>query len=179
LITHFVDYSLEVLWYDAQGCIRSDGLDIVRQLPLLIFLITTQQHSSYLYGVLDEEIPAGYLQVGEIARRFQLVGRMTYCSYLMETPTTSAPRARRGKEVQHRLDGKTTYDATHFFKVAWPEDSRRKEGEIIEHIRTNIASLGTSDGFNAMKFTWVSTYNRRPYILKEWVNRVQIKEIKR
>jgi len=29
-----------------------------------------------------------------------------------------------------------------------------------------------------MKFTGVSTYNRRPYILKEWVNRVQIKEIK-
>lgn len=45
--------------------------------------------------------------------------------------------------MQCRLDGKTTDDATHFFKVACPEDSRRKEGEIIEHIRTNIASLGS------------------------------------
>ena len=57
LISYFIDCLLEVLWYDSQGCIRSERLDIVRQLPLLVALISIQLKSGYLSGTVDEKIP--------------------------------------------------------------------------------------------------------------------------
>lgn len=148
LIIPFIDCSLEVLWYDSQGCIRSYALDIVRQLPLLVVLIAVQHSSPYLPGLVTQDIPEKYQEVDEIARRFQLVGRMTYCAYLVETPATAPTTSATGRPLRAKsaaqLPQQTRNDASHFFKVSWPEDDRlthKSEGEIIKEARARADAL--------------------------------------
>lgn len=34
-----IDANMTLYWYDSQGCIEADGVDIVEELPLLIVMI--------------------------------------------------------------------------------------------------------------------------------------------
>jgi hypothetical protein len=143
LTRHFLDRSLEVLWYDPQGCIRSEPLDIVQHLPLLLVLISVQYQSPYLSGVITWDMP-NYQWVPQTSHRLQLTGRMTTCAYLVDnaaTPDVSDTGRPRRAKSQARPALPTVEDATHFFKASWPEDNRHKEGEIIAEARRRIGGL--------------------------------------
>ena len=108
-------------------------------------LISIQLKSEYLAGMIDQEIPQEYQLAGEIARRFQLIGRMTCGAYLGKASATASTTSSRGRTMRTISAAipmpKKPSDATHFFKVSWPEDDRRLEGEIIEEVRKRIRGL--------------------------------------
>jgi len=127
LISFLVANFLTLLWYDPQGCIQSSRIDIVRQLPLLVLLVTMQQQSDFWLGWPPTEIPPKYRMVHKCAPRFQLVGRMTSCA-----------------EV-HAVDSSTkvsgTKEAEHYFKSSWPEDDRVKEHIIVATAKIRAGKL--------------------------------------
>jgi hypothetical protein len=121
---------------------------MIRQLPLFVVLITVQHSFSYLPGLVKQDVPEKYQEVDEIARRFQLVGRMTYCAYLLETPATAPTTSATGRPLRGgsaaQLPKRTLRDATHFLKVSWPEDARlreKSEGEIIKEAHKRAEAL--------------------------------------
>lgn len=145
------DASLQALWYDPQGCIKSSPIDIIRSLPLLVAMVVIQQSSSFLSGVnTNAKLPSGWeLTDDGFSRRFQLVGRMTHCAFLKPlSPTqSSAPanfRQTRGSRRERSEPDQIANDTScsnMFFKVSWPEDSRIKEGDIIQKIRDDVPRL--------------------------------------
>ena len=76
---------------------------------------------------------------GEVGRRFQLVGQMTYGAYLKKASATAPTISSSGRGLRAGSAAipkpNESSDATHFFKVSWPEDDRVLEGEIIEEVR--------------------------------------------
>jgi len=123
------DSSLNVLWYDPQGCIQSSSIDIVEQLALLVVLVKLQQQSDFWTGWPDTELP-GYSMIHKCAPRFQLVGRMTSCADLIA-------------ETENHMTGSATgipgvEEAEYYFKSSWPEDSRPKENFVIEEAQRRV-----------------------------------------
>ena len=108
-------------------------------------LISIQLKSGYLTGLVDQKIPQEYELAGEIGRRFQLIGRMTYGAYLAKASETAPTMSSTGRRLRIGSAAapmtKKPSDATHFFKVSWPEDDRRLEGEIIKEVRKRIRGL--------------------------------------
>ena len=88
-----------------------------------------QQRCTLWSGLLDTSRPPEYRMKGKCAPRFQLAGRMTSCADLT--------RATGNLEADNpaRASG-----AGHYFKSSWPEDDRRKEGQII-HIAKRRAHV--------------------------------------
>ena len=136
-----IDASLQLLWYDSQGCIRSTSVDIIKQLPFLVATITIQQKWRGLSGLREgSRLPQGYEEFPDkFPPRFQLIGRMTQCSFVLPSLTVPGELATSGskrRQTKNSRKGRTPETAQTaipnlFFKISWPEDIRTKEADII------------------------------------------------
>jgi len=92
--------------------------------------------------MVDQKLLQEYELAGEMRRRFQLIGRMTYGAYLCKASATAPTISSSGRTLRTGSAAtpmaKKSSDATHFFKVSWPEDDRRPEGEIIKEVHKRI-----------------------------------------
>lgn len=167
---------MSVRWYDAEGCIESAPIDIIRHLPLLIVFMDVIQRSKRLRGYGDAKTildDIGTIHTDTATRpNFELSGRRMYgasftlkpstpppiASNLNASPETAAPgavtidpngtsgdsaapvnnhtpmqtRATTRRKTDPDPDPLKAEDAQHFFKVSWPERSRKKEPDILQ-----------------------------------------------
>ncbi|KAK0234644.1 hypothetical protein EDD85DRAFT_844788 [Armillaria nabsnona] len=100
-ITHSIvllldDNMLSIHWYDAEGCIMTQPIDIIGQLPLFVVLvIILQRFDAAMWGLPDIQISqttenrpvSFYLESDKTERtRFQLVGRRTFGAGAWSSP---------------------------------------------------------------------------------------------
>ncbi|PBK98535.1 hypothetical protein ARMGADRAFT_579930 [Armillaria gallica] len=100
-VTHSIvllleDNMLSIHWYDAEGCIVTRSIDIIRQLPLFVVLvIILQRFDVAMWGLPDVQISqttenkpvSFYLESDKTERtRFQLMGRRTFGAGAWSSP---------------------------------------------------------------------------------------------
>ncbi|KAK0199580.1 hypothetical protein DFS33DRAFT_1267374, partial [Desarmillaria ectypa] len=152
-VTHSIvllleDNMLSLRWYDAEGCIVTQPIDIIGRLPLfVVMVIILQRFDAAMWGLSDIQIsqttengPVSFYLESDKAKRalFQLAGRRTFGADARSSDdakisppplvsVTSVPSA----ATSHALDGSEQKSHPLFFKAAWPENSRDREPEII------------------------------------------------
>lgn len=87
---------LSLRWYDAEGCIESDEIDIVKQTPMLVLLLMVlQRFDKRMWGLtLDDptRVKVGdkcYLLDSELESTFELTGRRTIGANATPLPAAS------------------------------------------------------------------------------------------
>ena len=136
-----IDTSLQLFWYDSQGCIRSTSVDIIKHLPFLVAAIVIQQKWQGLSGLREgSRLPQGYEEFPDkFPPRFQLLGWMTQCSFVLPSltlpgePATSGSKRHQTKNSRKGRTPETAQTAVPnlFFKISCPKDICTKEADII------------------------------------------------
>ncbi|KAK0449030.1 uncharacterized protein EV420DRAFT_1275397, partial [Desarmillaria tabescens] len=155
-VTHSIvllleDNMLSLRWYDTEGCIMTQSIDIIGQLPLfVVMVIILQRFDAVMWGFSDIQIsqttengPVSFCLESDKAKgtRFQLVGRRTFGADVRSipnasnTPQTTSPsfpvRQQSSQNTLSDLPGSTRKSHPLFFKAAWPENSQDREPQII------------------------------------------------
>jgi hypothetical protein len=154
-----IDANMTLYWYDSQGCIEADGVDIVEELPLLIVMIMIFKDLSLgMWGCTPVDVwtedknkkKVPYWPKENVVGSFQIIGRRTFAvDAISKKPiqvqtastTPSLPVRRSGrlnKQPQpssfsdNQPKDEQLEEDILFLKSAWPETSRHKEPEVIE-----------------------------------------------
>lgn len=126
ILTSASDTMFSLRWYDAQGCIQSETVNILEELPIFVaFIIIIQRFDKKMWGLSTPatiERAVGKTNLTELKEecqgRFELVGRHTYCSSF-----TNLEINEQRKDVPSSI----------FIKSSWVEERKEhKEPEIIQ-----------------------------------------------
>lgn len=155
------DATLTLYWYDSQGCIESDTIDIIKSLPFLVIMIRIFYdfplgmwgHTPIDIWTEDEiEGKVHYSRKGDTIGSFQMKGRRTFTSDAIPvTAPTAISSGHHNEPAQpsssHDEHSEGTQLEVLFLKSAWPEVKRHKEPYIISHAYTQAKMmLGTEAG---------------------------------
>lgn len=125
---------LSLRWYDAEGCIESDEIDIVKQTPMLVLLLMVlQRFDKRMWGLtLDDptRVKVGdkcYLLDSELDCTYELTGRRTLGANATPLPAADLP-------TQPQANGTSLFLKSSYAKCRDP-----KEPDIIDiiHERAN------------------------------------------
>jgi len=146
-------------WYDSQGCIETDNINIIEELPLLVIMIRIfEDFPPGMWGYTPIEIWAEdenktkvhYRRQEKPMGSFQIISRRTFTADVTRIPlptgaSAPAPNPQRSSSL-HTQCHQSSLRAEHsentspkneqsedilFLKSAWPETKRRKEPEVI------------------------------------------------
>ena len=127
-----LDNLLSLQWYDAQGCIQSDAIDVMEETPLFVTLIMVLQRlDRMMWGISQGALKVVEHGVGSSAElntecrgRFELVGRRSYCASVTKSEEDTAA---------------TT---SFFLKSRWAEERQEyKEPDIIRIAHDRASKL--------------------------------------
>ncbi|KAH6903796.1 hypothetical protein BKA70DRAFT_1433096 [Coprinopsis sp. MPI-PUGE-AT-0042] len=134
------DNFLSLRWYDAQGCIATEPIDIIAQLPLLVATVVLfQRFSPRMRGSasLDLAVPLGSRSMPFDVRarpHWQLKGRhgvfgtpVPRGSYPQVSMKTSA----RTTRSRAKVEAEASSLADLFFKLSWRDERRLSEALVI------------------------------------------------
>ncbi|KAJ3540697.1 hypothetical protein NMY22_g4187 [Coprinellus aureogranulatus] len=148
IVTLLSDSSLRLNWYDSQGSIRTDSIDIVEQLPLLVAMtVLFQRFKKPMRGIAGIKLEmtldnkqVKFLIPADVDARWELKGRrpVTCIPVPVESKTSTTAqtqRPTRGSKTssdsdQHREDVAKLL-SEHHFKWSWRENTRDNEADII------------------------------------------------
>jgi len=154
---------LTLYWYDSQGCIEADKINIIEELPLLVIMIRIfEDFPLGMWGytpidiwVEDEnKTKVHYRHQEKFMGSFQIISRRTFTADATRIPLQTAAASTPALNTQRsgRLNKQRHPSSPHdkqsedilFLKSAWPETKRRKEPEVIlEAYKRVEALLGT------------------------------------
>ncbi|TFK17683.1 hypothetical protein FA15DRAFT_675904, partial [Coprinopsis marcescibilis] len=141
-----VDNQLSLKWYDPQGCIETEPIDIVEQLPLLVAtMVLFQRFGTRMRGIAPLDLKATvngrehqYDIPSNISVPWKIKGRRCVISKPVAKCTADEP-SKQGKadaDEVTRPSTKLPDDLKHtFFKFSWREEERDGEGDIISCAR--------------------------------------------
>ncbi|KAH6903795.1 hypothetical protein BKA70DRAFT_1513450 [Coprinopsis sp. MPI-PUGE-AT-0042] len=169
------DNLLSFKWYDPEGCITTERIDIVSQLPLLVVMLTVFQRFDHrMRGIACIETSVS-LSTGETA--FDIPHNAHAPWQLRGTHTTAAAPVRRGTGVSKPAGAATSHghypekgisSEAHtaigsklqslkdvFFKFSWREETRDPEGVVIATARERARHYLNKEGTSP---EWVTDY---------------------
>ncbi|KAH6904284.1 hypothetical protein BKA70DRAFT_1297775 [Coprinopsis sp. MPI-PUGE-AT-0042] len=151
------DQMLSLRWYDSQGCISTQSIDIVEQMPLLVLtMMLFQRLDSQMRGTAFYDLKATIdgkvlpFDIPDDAHSpWELIGRHTVTATPRPRQTSPKPltsdldmgpsrskasgsRQRAGRTPLARVAAPKTELQDLFFKLLWREERRDMEGVIIE-----------------------------------------------
>ncbi|TFK16791.1 hypothetical protein FA15DRAFT_629214 [Coprinopsis marcescibilis] len=137
-----VDNKLSLKWYDPQGCIETEPIDIVEQLPVLVAtMVLFQRFGTRMRGITPLDLKATvngrehqYDIPSNISVPWKLKGRRCVISKPVAKCTVDEPMKQGNADADEvtRSSTKLPDDLKHtFFKFSWREEERDGEGDII------------------------------------------------
>ncbi|TFK20505.1 hypothetical protein FA15DRAFT_123242 [Coprinopsis marcescibilis] len=144
-----VDNKLSLKWYDPQGCIETEPIDIVEQLPLLVAtMVLFQRFGTRMRGIAPLDLKATvngrehkYDIPNDTSVLWELKGRRP----VVAKPVAKGTADERTKKEEAKTEIKTrSQTKAHrlpddlkntFFKFSWREEQRDGEGDIISCAR--------------------------------------------
>ncbi|KAH6904224.1 hypothetical protein BKA70DRAFT_1565945 [Coprinopsis sp. MPI-PUGE-AT-0042] len=147
------DNSFGLKWYDSQGCIEAEAIDVITQLPLLVMALALfQPFNLEMHGRadLDLSLSADGIQVPfevpvDARPQWQLKGRHTVLA--TPVPKGTAQRLREGSQsCRTRSRASTDLDDSAqaflddlYFKLCWRDERRTSEADIISTAKERAA----------------------------------------
>ena len=141
---------MTLFWYDSQGCIEADSINIIEELPLLVVMIRIfEDFPLGMWGYTPVNVwtedknrtKVPYRHKENPVGSFQIIGRRTFTADATKkkpnqvqtatTPTTSVSNVRRSCRLKKRDNQPEQSEDVLFLKSAWPETKRRKEPEVV------------------------------------------------
>jgi len=146
---------LTLYWYDSQGCIEADNINIIEELPLLVIMIRIfEDFPLGMWGYTpinvwtedENQQKVYYCCEGARVGSFQIKGRRSFTADATKisaqtaipptiataSTTTPAPSSSHDEHSEGaQLEHERSEDIL-FLKSAWPEVNRRKEPEVIK-----------------------------------------------
>lgn len=140
---------MSLRWYDAQGVIESEPLDILKQLPIFVMMIVIfQRFNLYMWGVSQRdaskvEVDGQKFCLDYVPTPFQLCGRRTTGTFAEHESCLTD--GNEGEDVLHNANQGFRQNKKKkkrlFFKSSWKEICRGKEYEIIKVGRKRLRRL--------------------------------------
>ncbi|KAJ2921216.1 hypothetical protein H1R20_g15874, partial [Candolleomyces eurysporus] len=137
------DERLSLRWHDAQGCIGTESIDIIAQLPLLVVMILLFQRFGKqmrgnagwtLQGKVDGK-DLEYALPDHARSGWEMKGRRLVVAtpLVPGDPAEPAPAAtHRTRRVVGKKEPALKRSEDLFFKLSWREETRDNEAHIIE-----------------------------------------------
>lgn len=140
VITHSMtvllcDEQLTLYWYDSQGCIEADKINILTDLPLLIVMIMIFEDFPLgmwgetpidIWAKDDHQGKVNYKRQGPEVGSFQLRGRRTF--------TADATKVTQPATVPTTATASISTPSAHLDQPAQPSSSREKDSESDQKV---------------------------------------------